>query len=93
MGGTLKNLTMQVISGSMYKSMYIGHNVQEKVGPSKGKMSINMTRYSMKKKKKKKCLMVYLFIYTCLSVTGAYSLYASENVNIYGWLLNQFIFI
>ncbi len=30
-GGTLKNLTMQVISGSMYKSTYIGHNVQEKV--------------------------------------------------------------
>ncbi len=29
-GGTLKNLTMQVISGCMYKSMYIGHNVQEK---------------------------------------------------------------
>ncbi len=23
---------MQVISGSMYKSMYIGHNVQENVG-------------------------------------------------------------
>ncbi len=38
--GTLKNLTMQVISGSMYNSMYIGHNVQEIVGPSKGKMSI-----------------------------------------------------
>ncbi len=48
MGGTLKNLTLQAISGSMYKSMYIGHNVQEKVIRSKGKMSISTACYSMK---------------------------------------------
>ncbi len=42
-GGTLKNLTMQVISGSMCKSIYIGHNVHEIVGPQKGKMSYQST--------------------------------------------------